>query len=277
LGEFRPDISGYADLELIEAAVDRGVTVRPPRKGITYHAGLDPSGGVKDSFVATISHDEQGVAVLDALLEIRAPFDPAAATERVAGLLASYGLKSATGDKYAAEWVVSAFAQHKITYVHSERDRSKIYADALPLFTSGRARLLDNPRLVNQFASLERKTSSLGRDKIDHGPSGSDDACNAAALSMVLASAGPDWSKPGAAWQEIARREMAEMQASGGPKNDAPRPVEREWARGSIEWERQQRGEIGPPEQRKLPASISNARTFDSEMDQKFRSAGMIY
>jgi hypothetical protein len=94
LAEFRPDISGYVDLEVVESAVDRGVTVRPPRKGVTYHAGLDPSGGVKDSFVAAISHDEQGVAVLDALLEIRAPFDPVVATEQVTGLLKSYGLRS---------------------------------------------------------------------------------------------------------------------------------------------------------------------------------------
>jgi|SRR6516225_7151513 hypothetical protein len=42
-------------------------------------------------------------------------------------------------------------------------------------------------RLVNEFASLERKTTSLGRDKIDHGPGGNDDLANAAALSMVLA------------------------------------------------------------------------------------------
>jgi hypothetical protein len=33
----------------------------------------------------------------------------------------------------------------------------------------------------------------------------SDDVCNAAALAMVLASAGPDWSVPGAAYLAIAR------------------------------------------------------------------------
>jgi len=88
----------------------------------------------------------------------------------------------------AAQWVVDAFAKNGIKYRHSDRDRSAIYADCLPIFTSGRARLLDSARLANQFASLERKTSSLGRDKIDHGPGGHDDLCNAAALSMVLAS-----------------------------------------------------------------------------------------
>jgi hypothetical protein len=55
------------------------------------------------------------------------------------------------------------------------------------LFTSGRVRLLDNQRLVSQFSSLERRTSSIGKHKIDHGPGGSDDVCNAAAGALVRA------------------------------------------------------------------------------------------
>ena len=48
-------------------------------------------------------------------------------------------------DRYAAEWPVGAFRKCGSTLRASDRDRSAIYADALPLFTSGRARLLDNP------------------------------------------------------------------------------------------------------------------------------------
>jgi hypothetical protein len=55
------------------------------------------------------------------------------------------------------------------------------------LFTSGKVKLLDNKRLVNQFASLERRTSSIGKDKVDHGPGGSDDVCNTAAGALVRA------------------------------------------------------------------------------------------
>jgi hypothetical protein len=91
------------------------------------------------------------------------------------------------GDKYAAAWVVDAFAKQGISYEHSERDRSAIYLDALPLFTSGRARILDNKRLASQFVSLERRTSSIGKDKVDHGPGGHDDLCNSAAGALVLA------------------------------------------------------------------------------------------
>ena len=45
--------------------------------------------------------------------------------------------------------------------------------------------MLDNRRLVNQFASLERRTSSSGKDRIDHGVNGSDDASNAVAMALV--------------------------------------------------------------------------------------------
>jgi hypothetical protein len=187
LAEFRDDIGSWLAFETIEAAVDSDVTVRPPVGHFDYQSFCDPSGGARDSFTAAVAHGENGVAVLDCLIEVKPPFNPSVATELVAATLKSYGLKATTGDRYAAEWVVAAFAQCGIEYQHSERDRSRIYQDVMPLFTSGRARILDNKRLVNQFLSLERKTSSMGRDKIDHGPGGHDDLCNSASGALVLA------------------------------------------------------------------------------------------
>jgi hypothetical protein len=188
LAEFRDEIGGWLAVETIEAAVDRGVAVRPPITAVhKYRAACDPSGGAKDSFTAAVAHDEHGAAVLDCLIEIKPPFNPAEAVTQVAAMLRAYDLSEATGDRYAAEWVVSAFAANGIIYRHSERDRSAIYQDCLPLFTSGRARILDNSKLVNQFAALERKISPMGKDRIDHGQGGHDDLCNSAALAMVLA------------------------------------------------------------------------------------------
>jgi hypothetical protein len=169
LAEFRDDISGFADVAVIEAAVDRGVTLRPPRQGVSYASFCDPSGGVRDSFSCGVAHNEDGVAVLDNVLEIKSPFNPTAATEQTANTLHAYGLHHTVGDKYAAAWVVDAFSKLGVRYEHSDRDRSSLYLDCLPLFTSGRARLLDNKRLVTQFASLERRTSVAGRDRVDHG------------------------------------------------------------------------------------------------------------
>ncbi len=188
MGEFRDDIGGWLSVEVIEHAVDRGVTVRQPHRVHTYHGFCDPSGGRVDSFTLGIAHEDAGEAILDCLLEVKPPFNPVEAVGQVASVLREYGLSEVTGDRYAAEWVVGAFASYGITYKASERERSAIYFDTLPLFTSGRARILDIQKLISQFASLERKTSATGRDRIDHGPGGHDDLCNSAAGALVAAS-----------------------------------------------------------------------------------------
>jgi hypothetical protein len=125
--------------------------------------------------------------ILDCLVEIKPPFNPTEAVAQIADVLRSYQLHRTTGDKYAALWVIEAFSRCGIRYEHSERDRSALYLDCLPLFTSGRARLLDSKRLATQFASLERRTSPIGKDRVDHGPGGHDDLCNSAGGAMVLA------------------------------------------------------------------------------------------
>jgi hypothetical protein len=110
----------------------------------------------------------------------------------IAALLKSYGCSLVVGDKYAAKWVIEAFAKVGITYRHSDADRSAVYLDCLPLFTSGRVRLIDSTRLISQFAALERRVFPTGRDRVDHGRAGRDDLCNAAAGCLVLA------ARPGA-------------------------------------------------------------------------------
>ena len=90
-----------------------------------------------------------------------------------------------TGDHYTANWVIEAFSTVGIKYLQCERDRSAVYMDTLPLLTSGRARLLDDRKLISQFASLERRVLSTGREKVEPGP-GHDDLCNSAAISLTL-------------------------------------------------------------------------------------------
>jgi hypothetical protein len=106
--------------------------------------------------------------VVDCLTETVAPFDPATATKEIVGTLKrkSYGIGKVVGDKYAAQWVAGEFGRHGISYEASERDRSAIYSDFLPLLTAGRARLLDSPRFVGQLANLERRVMPTGRDRI---------------------------------------------------------------------------------------------------------------
>ena len=191
LAEWRDDIAAFLSRELIESTVDRNVTVRPPEAGVDYHAFADPSGGIGDSFTCAVAHrDADGKAILDCLHEVRAPFDPAVATREIAATLKAYGVTKVVADKYAAQWPVSEFSRNNVTLEHSERDRSAIYADFLPLLTSGRARLIDAPRLIGQFRNLERRASPMGRDRIDHPVGSHDDLSNSAAGALVLAG---DW------------------------------------------------------------------------------------
>jgi hypothetical protein len=189
MAEFREDIAGWLARETLQGAVDTGIERRPPFAAWTYRAFVDPSGGRNDSFTLGIAHDDGGIAFLDCVLEIPPPFSPMSAISRIAATLRQYGLSEVTGDHYAAAFNVEMFAAAGISYLASPRSRSEIYADALPLFNSGRVRLLDNQKLITQFAQLERKTSPMGKDVINHPKGGHDDVCNAAAGALVSACA----------------------------------------------------------------------------------------
>jgi hypothetical protein len=189
LSEWRDDLSSFIGRDLLEASVDVGVPVRPPVDGVKYHAFTDASGGVGDSFTLGIAHrDKHGSIVLDLLFERRPPMNPYEVTLEIVELLKTYRCTTVVGDAYGAKWVSEAFVKAGITYRKSDLDRSAVYLNVLPLFTSGRARLIDNPRLIAQFAALERRTFPTGRDRVDHGRTGRDDACNSCAGALVLAS-----------------------------------------------------------------------------------------
>ena len=98
-----------------------------------------------------------------------------------------YRCTTCIGDGYAKQWVIDAFAKAGATYTKSKADRSVIYLNVLPLFTAGRVRLIDNPRIVAQFAQLERRVYPT-RETVNHPQGGHDDVCNAVAGALMLAS-----------------------------------------------------------------------------------------
>jgi hypothetical protein len=153
-----------------------------------YKAAFDPAGGARggDGFTAAFGHAEGDLLILDCLYERMGPFNPTSVVGEISALARSYGVGSGVGDRYSAEWVRQAFAAEGIEYIVSRRDRSQIYSEFLPLATAGRARLLDNPKMISQFAGLERITNSGGRDRIDHMRGQNDDLALVTALCLVL-------------------------------------------------------------------------------------------
>jgi hypothetical protein len=187
LAEFRTDIESFVAREVVDAAIVPSRYELMPVSGYHYFGFVDPSGGSADSMTLSVAHRVGEQGVLDCVREIRPPFSPDAVVEEFAQVLKSYRLHRVTGDRYAGEWPRERFKVHGITYEPSDKTKSQIYGEALPLLNSGRVELLDHPRLITQLCGLERRTARGGRDSIDHAPGAHDDVANAAAGALVLA------------------------------------------------------------------------------------------
>jgi hypothetical protein len=182
-------------MDVLEACTVGGVFEIPPVSGAAYLAFCDPSGGSSDSMTLAIAHrEDDGVAVLDCVREVRAPFSPEIVVEDFCFTLKRYGATKVTGDRYAGEWPAEQFAKRNVTYEPSERVKSDIYRDTLPLLNSRKVQLLDNRRLLSQLHGLERRTARGGKDSIDHGPGQHDDLANSVAGAIVLASGESDFA-----------------------------------------------------------------------------------
>ena len=184
--QFRSDIVAFITREAIQDCLAIGVREIPPGGGITYVGHVDPSGGSADSMTLAVAHiDATGLAVLDAVREIKPPFSPDAVVEEFCALLKSYGIARVTGDAYAGEWPRERFAVHGIAYDLSRTNTSAIYSEFLPALNARRVQLLDLPRLTGQLAGLERRTARAGRDSIAHAPGAHDDVANAVCGALV--------------------------------------------------------------------------------------------
>ncbi len=184
----QPDGAAF-DANMVEAAIVKGRTVLPPQPGIFYGAFCDLSGGGADDATLAIAHGQQGVGVLDLVIDQGArtsrTFSPDDTVGKFADVLKQYGCSSVQGDRYAAQWPVLAFEKHGIMYHPADLNRSQLYAALEPLLNSGRCELLDHPKLMQQLIGLVRRG-----EKIDHTSGEHDDHSNAAAGVLVMVSRG---------------------------------------------------------------------------------------
>ena len=218
LGGFRCDIGTFLDDEIIEKVIDYARPLEiPPRSGIQYVAGTDPSGGRHDHFCLCIGHREGSgdgsYFVADVIRGVAPPFDPVNVVNEFAALLKSYRVHSVTGDNYAAEFASSAFVKQGIRYIRSELPKSQLYLEMLPLFMRQNLSLPNHPKLTRELRLLERRTSRAGRDTVDHGPHGSDDYANGLAVALYGLSKAVDVSM---AWIEGSEDENKDGRQSHG-------------------------------------------------------------
>jgi hypothetical protein len=188
-GEFRAPLTRYIERAVVQRCVEAGVTQRPRLPHVRYVGFVDVSGGSgQDSYCCGIAHmqhhEGRDVCVIDALHEQRPPLDPERVTKIMAELLQTYGVNVVQGDHYGSQWPITAFARHGITYAAAPLSASEIYLHSLPLWVSGRVRMLDQPRAVDQLCSLRRKLGQAGAEKIEHPKGGHDDLANCAAGTL---------------------------------------------------------------------------------------------
>jgi hypothetical protein len=197
LGEFRNDLASYLDDATLEQAIEYGRPLElPPRAHHRYSAFCDPSGGRSDAYVIAICHREGERVIADVVRGVHAPFDPQSVTKEFAELAREYGCTKIVGDNYSADWVTTAWREAGLAYQLSEKNKSQIYLEALPLFTRSLISLPDHKHLLRELRLLERRTHRSGKDTVDHGPRGNDDFANALCGCAVQVSSGTRYRYP---------------------------------------------------------------------------------
>lgn len=189
--EFRRDVEAFVSIEAVEAVTIPGRLELPHVAGLRYFGFVDPSGGSQDAMTLAVAHREQDRMILDLIREVVLPFSPEAVAKEFAETLKGYNVTKVVGDRYGGEWPREQFRKHGVEYQVSERVKSDIYRECLPLPTSRCIELLDHARLTTQLQTLERRTGRGGKDSIDHAPQSHDDVANSCFGALLLCGSGP--------------------------------------------------------------------------------------
>lgn len=195
-GEFRTDVEGTFTIEQIEAVTVSGVREIGYIGGKQYSAFVDPSGGSKDSMTLAVGHYEgsrfngTGKVVIDCVVEKKPPFSPEQTVDEFCAVLKRYKVSKVRGDRYAGEWPRERFRKNLVQYEVSDKTKSDLYRDLIPLVNSGGIALPDIEAVRTQLVGLERRTARGGKDSIDHAPGGHDDLANAVAGAAAFATGG---------------------------------------------------------------------------------------
>jgi len=179
--EWWEDVQEFVPRSLVESLVVKGRKELLARPGVAYFAFSDLSGGRHDDAGLAIAHREGRKLILDLAKLWKAPFNPHGVVAEQARELKRFGLHRVTGDNYAAEFVADSFKAQGIIYTKSDLPKSELYRELLPRLCSAEIELLDDEKLIDQIAGLERRTRSGGKDTVDHPPGGRDDLANTVA------------------------------------------------------------------------------------------------
>jgi hypothetical protein len=228
LAEFSEDAGAFLSGEDIERAVQKGVrevdpSSVPPGTKVTF--ACDPSGSGSDAFACAgvmRETDPSGRQRVTQLLQ-RAwtntkgrAFDQEAVADEIAALMKSYRVTKIYGDRWGSSLVVQAFDRRGIEYVHPHLtidgksiyvDRSRGYLETGVLFRTGNISILDDPAMIAELRSLERRG-----EKVDSWR-GHEDRANALCLAAAMAVA--DAARPSFTLAWSATRDFTQHGPAG--------------------------------------------------------------
>ena len=182
LAEFRDGLASYVSRDVVESCVRPRPLTIPPQHNRTYIAFVDPAGGGKsaraDQFTLAIGYKEGTKVVVCGVWGRRG--SPAEITQEYSEILKAYRVNVAYSDRYAGQYPQTEFNRHGITLKFTEKNRSQLYTELLPILNTCRVELPPDPALIGQLCNLERRAGRL-QDIIDHAPNSHDDLANAIA------------------------------------------------------------------------------------------------
>ena len=136
LAHFREDLETAFSLDAIEPCVIPGQVELLPAQDVSYVAFVDPSGGRYDQFTLAVAHTDRENIIIDLLKAWRPPFDPSEVVAHCASILGWYRVRTVTGDAYGGEWPREQFRNNGIEYEVSEKNRSDLYLNLIPIVCS---------------------------------------------------------------------------------------------------------------------------------------------
>ena len=167
---------------------------------MSYAAGIDPSGGGKDTFAVSVLHNEGPTKIVHDFQKGWAPsrshgVNLAGICEEIAAILRAYGLYRAHGDKYGGRWVAQEFQKVGVYYEPAEVDTSRAFAALEPWLAQGRLELLDHPELLRELRLLEKRARVGNKPPLIAAPRGGHDD-HAAALAHAVYALTKNMSPP---------------------------------------------------------------------------------
>ena len=231
LGEFRKDISGMFDPELIDKAInfDRPVEL-PYNSDFTYQAFTDcAGGGGKDSYATCIGHKQDNGIIIDVVRSRRPQFNPEEVTHQHAELLKEYKIDTVSGDKFSGDFASNLWEKFGISYKKSAKTKSELYLESESAFNTEIVELPNKPLAIQQLKLLVRKTRSGGRDSVDTDGGAPEDEANTICGIIVAIQGKLSPGQPSTVFHQGTKTEISEKPKTDKEKEQREKEYKEGW------------------------------------------------